>query len=235
VHQDVPILIIDSLMLFREGLRRIVFEAGFQCVWCSDQPPVTPLRNLADHVAPILIIGTELDEAGVAIRQVKKLYPACRVILLLSCVDHDQLVATRHSGANTMLLNSSSCETLLLTLKLVMNGVTVLPTDMVDALLEARELPNIIPNMINVANDTDDVVLAPVADLTETAFGLSERELSVLRGLRDGSSNKEIARNLGITEATVKVHVKAILRKAGVRNRTQVAVWSSKLGQARMT
>ena len=49
-------------------------------------------------------------------------------------------------------------------------------------------------------------------------------------GLREGQPNKEIARGLGITEATVKVHVKAILRKARVRNRTQVALWAAELG-----
>jgi DNA-binding NarL/FixJ family response regulator len=65
--------------------------------------------------------------------------------------------------------------------------------------------------------------------LPQRASGLSARELSVLHRLRDGLSNKEIARALGITEATVKVHVKAILRKAQVRNRTQVAMWASKL------
>jgi two-component system nitrate/nitrite response regulator NarL len=65
--------------------------------------------------------------------------------------------------------------------------------------------------------------------LPQRASGLSARELSVLHWLRDGLSNKEIARALGITEATVKVHVKAILRKVQVRNRTQVAMWASRL------
>jgi two-component system nitrate/nitrite response regulator NarL len=51
----------------------------------------------------------------------------------------------------------------------------------------------------------------------------------VLEQLLNGLQNKEIARRLGITEATVKVHVKAILRKARVRNRTQVAMWASRL------
>ena len=49
----------------------------------------------------------------------------------------------------------------------------------------------------------------------------------VLTGLREGLPNKQIARSLGIAEATVKVHVKAILRKARVRNRTQAAIWAS--------
>ena len=55
---------------------------------------------------------------------------------------------------------------------------------------------------------------------------LSERETQILRGLIEGQSNKTIARTLDIMEATVKVHVKAILRKTGVQNRTQAAIWA---------
>lgn len=60
----------------------------------------------------------------------------------------------------------------------------------------------------------------------EPAFGLSEREASVMRRLRDGASNKDIAKELQIVESTVKVHLRACYRKIGVRNRTQAAVWA---------
>ena len=55
---------------------------------------------------------------------------------------------------------------------------------------------------------------------------LSARETEVLRRLAAGDPNKLIARACGITELTVKAHVKAILRKVGARNRTQAAVWA---------
>ena len=54
---------------------------------------------------------------------------------------------------------------------------------------------------------------------------LSPRETSILRCLIEGASNKCIARKIDITEATVKVHIKAILRKIRVQNRTQAAIW----------
>ena len=54
---------------------------------------------------------------------------------------------------------------------------------------------------------------------------LSPRELVILRCLIEGNSNKGIARKIDIAEATVKVHVKAILRKIRVQNRTQAAIW----------
>jgi two-component system nitrate/nitrite response regulator NarL len=56
--------------------------------------------------------------------------------------------------------------------------------------------------------------------------GLSSRELLILRTLMEGASNKVIARKLVITESTVKVHMKAILRKLRLQNRTQAAIWA---------
>jgi two-component system nitrate/nitrite response regulator NarL len=57
--------------------------------------------------------------------------------------------------------------------------------------------------------------------------GLSVRETVILRCLMEGDSNKLIARKFDITEATVKVHVKAILRKIRAKNRTQAAIWAA--------
>jgi two-component system nitrate/nitrite response regulator NarL len=59
---------------------------------------------------------------------------------------------------------------------------------------------------------------------------LSPREKSILLCLVEGDSNKVIARKIDITEATVKVHVKAILRKIRVHNRTQAAIWAMNHG-----
>ena len=61
---------------------------------------------------------------------------------------------------------------------------------------------------------------------TATIPALSERERQVIDGLIKGESNKTIARAFGIAEATVKVHMKAILRKVPCSNRTQVAIWA---------
>jgi two-component system nitrate/nitrite response regulator NarL len=58
------------------------------------------------------------------------------------------------------------------------------------------------------------------------ARGLSRRELLILRSLTEGASNKVIARKLVITESTVKVHMKAILRKLRLQHRTQAALWA---------
>lgn len=71
-------------------------------------------------------------------------------------------------------------------------------------------------------------VYAPVNYLQnrarETGMALSRRETEVLRGICDGRSNKEIARDLGLQEVTIKLHVKTLSRKLGARNRTHAAM-----------
>jgi len=64
-----------------------------------------------------------------------------------------------------------------------------------------------------------------VAPYQQNAPQLSPREKLILRCLVEGDSNKRIARRIDIAEGTVKVHIKAILRKIGARNRTQAAIW----------
>ena len=72
------------------------------------------------------------------------------------------------------------------------------------------------------------MVVAP--GLEPTAPLLSPQEKVILRCIIEGESNKCIARKINVTEATVKVHVKAILRKIRVQNRTQAAVWGMNNG-----
>jgi two-component system nitrate/nitrite response regulator NarL len=71
---------------------------------------------------------------------------------------------------------------------------------------------------------------AEVVPLNALAGKLSSRELQVLQGLCEGKSNKEIARDLGIQEPTVKLHMKTLYRKIGVNNRTQAAMTAKEAG-----
>ena len=100
-----------------------------------------------------------------------------------------------------------------------MLGVTVLPAAIMRVVGEEHEMVS------------QDNAAVPAAHTDVPAFDhmpqkLSHRETGILRCLMQGEPNKTIARQFAITEATVKVHIKAILRKICVRNRTQAAVWA---------
>jgi DNA-binding CsgD family transcriptional regulator len=104
-------------------------------------------------------------------------------------------------------------------LELVMMGETVFPRTFLLCLLEGPHRVHAAPN--DESSDVSEDALAPP---------LSPREKLILHRLIEGDSNKYIARKYDITEATVKVHVKAILRKIRVHNRTQAAIWGMNNG-----
>lgn len=259
-----PTIIIDPTVLFREGLRRVVSEADFHVFWCSDHAPAGPIQVLSDRSTPLVIIGGEIDQAIIQVAEVKRHYPTARVVLLMELGSRQQLLTAFRSGVDTLLRRDSSYEAFIHTLELVLDGATVLPSDLIDLLLMVPEEPAPSALAVPAGRVSSDVAICEILPLNglpplngllrnvlsldnppqsdqprnelpqdaepHQSFGLSLRELGVLEQLQEGKSNKEIARDLGITEATVKVHVKAVLRKARLRNRTQVAMWASKLG-----
>jgi DNA-binding NarL/FixJ family response regulator len=73
-------------------------------------------------------------------------------------------------------------------------------------------------------------IYLPEDALSDMTHGLTPREVEVVRGIAGGKSNKEIARDLGVQEVTVKLHVKTLSRKLGARNRTHAAMLARDLG-----
>ncbi|TIM09523.1 MAG: response regulator transcription factor [Mesorhizobium sp.] len=106
-----------------------------------------------------------------------------------------------------------------------MLGQTVLPAETSTFIQDIRHGPKHDAVADELTND-----IIKVEDEVQDLEILSNRENCILRRLIEGESNKAIAREINIAEATVKVHVKAILRKIRVRNRTQAAVWAMNHG-----
>ena len=110
------------------------------------------------------------------------------------------------------MLKDMSADSLERALGLVMTGEKVMPTQLATLLINGKLSPYDMPTT------------------GRKLRGLSEREIQILCCLVDGGANKVIANQLGITEATVKVHLKGILKKINMANRTQAAIWALKNG-----
>jgi two-component system nitrate/nitrite response regulator NarL len=128
-------------------------------------------------------------------------------------------LAVLRAGADGYVFEQISRDALIKTLDLVMLGVTTLPAPLMRLIGEEHEM------------DSEDDSAVPATQTDVPTFDhmprtLSQREMTILRCLMQGEPNKIIARQFDITEATVKVHIKTILRKISVRNRTQAAVWA---------
>jgi two-component system, NarL family, nitrate/nitrite response regulator NarL len=139
-----------------------------------------------------------------------------KIICLAPEFDFDVMSACFAAGASGYLLESISRDALRESLRLVDAGEKVFPSEL------AMQFPAL--------TSRPDDSAAP--NLSPPESDLSCREVEVLQCLANGQSNKVIAKNLEIAEATVKVHVKRILRKAHAINRTQAALWGIAIGVA---
>ena len=124
------------------------------------------------------------------------------------------------AGLDGLCPTAMSPEALILALELVVLGERFIPADVGLALLTAQ--PRGDETVVGIS------AAAVPANGGLSGKSLSGREAQILHLITQGASNKVIARNLGLAEATVKVHVKAILRKVKVSNRTQAAMWAQR-------
>jgi DNA-binding NarL/FixJ family response regulator len=197
-----------------EGLKAILSAAGFRVVASAfrvdDLVSDPELQN--QPILLIVIVGDDLRFAISQIELFKVRHESGHVVLLADPGQHSGVGAVFRAGASGYLFMGPTTESFIKALELVMLGQTVLPR---------ATLPLIF--------DREDEVI-PVSADENFAPLLSHRERLILRHLAEGQANKVIANKIGIAEATVKVHVKSILSKIGVINRTQAAIWAMNNG-----
>ena len=196
--------------LFREGLKSLLSGSQFEVVGEADD--VSQARApLGDRTPSVVILdfSAELEHAVDDVTHLRGILPEVKIVVLVEALSSQTLAACLGAGAHGFLIKDISVDALLQSLRLVMLGEKVFPTHLA-ALL------------VNGMADT------PPARVT--SHGLSEREGQVLQCLIQGDSNKMIGNRLNITEATIKVHMKSLLRKINATNRTQAAIWALKNG-----
>jgi two-component system nitrate/nitrite response regulator NarL len=219
--------------LFREGLARILSAADFRIAAATSRVDDLAPGSLQQDQSILLIIDVGTDQVATIkdIRVFKGQYPTARVALV---ANHDQLsdgniVAAFRAGADAYFLKPS-CDTFIKSLELVILGETILPLEVLSYILhhyaEVQPYPQTTAPMATNGGEPGHAGVASAEADNKYAPRLSAREKCILRCLIEGDSNKAIARKNDIAEATVKVHVKAILRKIRVSNRTQAAIWA---------
>lgn len=216
---EVPTTLICDNSLLHSGLQRIFSGTPFTLV--EDAPATDPRLGIEVAQGPALVILAVSQLASRTtemVQQVKERHPVARIVLLADHFDPEFVRQGLEAGANGFCRTGSNREVLITSLELVMLGELALPAELVCSLLDAVTLSPEPETASDVPNE-------PKASDAKTR-SLSAREAEILSSLMEGAPNKIIARKLHVAEATVKVHVKAILRKIGVTNRTQAAMWA---------
>src|SRR5690349_17185648 len=201
----VKLLIVDDHPLFRDGLAALLRQASAdtQVVQASSTEDALNIADeqIIDAVFMDLMMPGLSGEA--AVREFARRHPDLPVVVLSSSENASDVRRVLNAGARGYIPKSATAQTVVSALKLVLSGNTYVPPLLVTAVAEPAS--------------------NPTKDGAQSLAQLTDRQVDVLRYLKDGLTNKEISAQLGIAEKTVKVHIAAIFKTLNVVNRTQAA------------
>jgi two-component system nitrate/nitrite response regulator NarL len=207
----VRVLLIDDHALVRKGIEELLQSRGVQVVASvgSGEEGVLRARELQ---ADLILLDVKMPGMnGVdTLKQLRASGVSAPVVMLTMSREDADLSAALRAGAQGYLLKDIEPEELVPALEATMHGNNVV----------ARELVGTLARLVRGNSAPEPAARRPAAPFAE----LTPRELEILECIADGFSNKMIARALEITDGTVKLHVKAILRKLGMRSRVEAAV-----------
>lgn len=212
--QDIRVSILGRNEIVREGLKRILTDQSFTVE--SAVADAAALIEMKDRiqVPHLIVVDAQADaESFDMCRLLHERFPTSHVVLMSDDYSIENISKAFNAGVDGYLVKAISCEPLGGALRLVALGEKVMPSQVIDSLID--------PSWQSTSGNWES---------GKIELNLSDREIEILRCLISGDANKIIARRLDITEATVKVHIKAILRKLRVMNRTQAAIWAVKRG-----
>jgi two-component system nitrate/nitrite response regulator NarL len=209
----IDVALIGAGTLHREGLRQSLDPAHFVVVF-EGRDFSSSLLMIGNGVSPNLIIADisrPSEKDFESLRRVREAATESRIVILSRDLNLSDIARVFRAGADGYLVSELSPEAFSLLLRAVMTGEKVLPGALVDLL----------------ASNHQDFLSGKVEN---EQGNLTDRERQILRCLLNGYSNKLIARVLDITEGTVKVHLKTLMKKISAVNRTQAALWARSQG-----
>ncbi len=201
------VLLIDDHALFRIGLQELLERRGIEVI--AEGDCLKGIEIVAQEKPDVVLLDMRMpDMTGTEVLSVlRKHYPAMPISMLTTSREEADVINSLQNGAQGYLLKDMEPDELIDALQRIVKGHTVV----------ANELTSVLAKAVQGESQRSSAQTSSLDDLTP-------REREILCHLADGQSNKVIARNLGISDGTVKLHVKAILRKLEVHSRVEAAV-----------
>jgi two-component system nitrate/nitrite response regulator NarL len=239
-------IVVESRLLVREALKSLMAKNSYRVVCdVGSTAEISGASTLSDEPKLVILGAQSADNALTEAVSARKLWPDSNIILLyeyLSPADFQKLLTSEINGCVPLF---ASPDTLISTLDMIVtkNARVMVVGDAKHPVIQAAQPGESNKSEIKLQSDGaehEDVSVSigvlqqhPVnVPSVRNHHSLSEREVRILDGLVKGHANKVIARTCDIAEATVKVHMKSILRKIRVDNRTQAAIWAMENGYA---
>jgi DNA-binding NarL/FixJ family response regulator len=216
VSAPIRVLLCDDHPVFRRGLRALLdAEEDLQVVG-EAQDGSEALRQARDLRPDVLLLDMAMPQrTGLDVLQELAGDPRRpRILVLTAAIERWQLVEALRLGASGVILKDTASDLLVKAIRRIADGELWVGRGEVAEVVSALRQP-------------------AAADGTGR-FGLSRRELEVVRCVAEGSTNKDVAKRLGISEDTVKHHMTSIFDKLGVSTRLELAIFASnwKLNEA---
>lgn len=208
---QVSIYLVGGSKLFRHGVRSYLNEDGFDVTGDFDDH-ATAIADGAE--APDLVLyakPVQDTDPAAAVEALRDAMPDVPVLVMAETLDTVEFSACLNVGVSGYLLSDISRDALIHSIRLILVGEKVFATELAKVWLSGG-----LEKKLHCAKKID--------------HKLTGRESEILECLLEGESNKLIARRLEITESTVKIHMKSLLRKINVQNRTQAAIWAMEAG-----
>ncbi|CCE05593.1 Transcriptional regulatory protein [Bradyrhizobium sp. STM 3843] len=223
--------LVGKTSLLKEGIAEILRSANFRIltsVSCANELPASKAQP-CQQLFLVVHTGGDFGSTIEQVELIRRQRPGGRIAIVSDRYRLDELASAFRAGVNGYFVDVMTSHIFIKSLELVMMGETVFPPAFLSFVLE----PESDHAHEEAVRDDDHALLVTAED--GLAPRLSPREKSILHHLVEGESNKSIARKIDIAEATVKVHVKAILRKIRAHNRTQAAIWGLNNGWTKQT
>jgi len=214
----IRVLIADDHAIVRKGIRALLAtEPDIEVAGEAEngQEAVAQAETLQPDVILMDLVMPEMDGIE-AIRRITARQPSASILVLTSFAADDKVFPAIKAGALGYLLKDSGPEELVQAIRQVYQG-------------ESSLHPTIARKLLQELSRPPEPSTAPDSDLVDP---LTEREVEVLRLVAQGQSNREIADQLIISEATVRTHVSNILSKLHLASRTQAALYALREGLA---
>ncbi|MBE9029251.1 response regulator transcription factor [filamentous cyanobacterium LEGE 11480] len=212
------LLLVDDQTLIRRGLKAVLKPEPDLTVLGEAGNGLEALAWLrsTDQMPDVILMDVRMPEMdGVSATQaIAAEFPTVKILILTTFDDTEYVMQALQNGASGYLLKDTPAEELVQAIQLVQKGYTQLAPGLAQKLM--------------VAPPPSPVALDPPSFAAENDVSLAEltpREQEILQLIATGSSNREIAQQLYISEKTVKNHITNLLGRLGLRDRTQAAVW----------
>ena len=211
MSEKIKVMLVDDEQLIRSGLKimletypdiEVIHQAGngreaFEC--CKKEVPDVVLMDIRMPVSTG-IEGTKL---------IKEAYPEVKIVMVTTFQDTEYIVEAMQYGASGYLLKDSSYEAIYDGIKVALSGKVVMDATVSEKLVMQPKAP-----------------ASSIEKKDISSFGLTDREIELIRLVSQGLNSKEISEALFLSEGTVKNNISTILSKLALRDRTQLVIFA---------